>query len=215
MFNLIYSSGVLLLTLVVYKIISGISSRRHHARRAKELGCQPAFQRPYNLPFGIDMALRLIKADKEQRVPDEVERVYHEVGHDTFEQNFLGTPNFVTFDPKNIQALLATQFNDFEIGAARRGNFFPMFGNGIFTSDGKSWYKPPLRERVPCVSTTIANPKPLTGNTLELCCGHSSLANRCQISNWRKSMSKTCFGIFPLIRKGGQNRWIYPPYSSA
>lgn len=42
-------------------------------------------------------------------------------------------------DEKNIQAILATQFKDFDIGPVRRGNFFPLLGNGIFTQDGKAW----------------------------------------------------------------------------
>jgi len=46
----------------------------------------------------------------------------------------------VTVDPKNIQAVLATQFHDFSLGQTRRGNFFPLLGNGIFTNDGKAWW---------------------------------------------------------------------------
>jgi hypothetical protein len=37
----------------------------------------------------------------------------------TFEQNFFGDLNLVTVEPKNIQALLATQFNDFSLGGVR------------------------------------------------------------------------------------------------
>ena len=137
--RLLYIGGALLFALSVYKIITYFIAERHHARRAAELGCKPTFQRPHKYPFGVDHAMRLQKADKKQIVPNEVQLIFEELGYETFEQNFLGTWNFVTIDPKNIQAVLATQFNDFEIGAARRGNFFPMLGNGIFTSDGKSW----------------------------------------------------------------------------
>lgn len=45
----------------------------------------------------------------------------------------------MTTDPENIKAILATQFEDFELGPMRRGNFFPMLGNGIFTADGEGW----------------------------------------------------------------------------
>lgn len=45
----------------------------------------------------------------------------------------------ITVEPKNIQAMLATQFNDFYIGPARSGGFGPMFGPGIFTTDGERW----------------------------------------------------------------------------
>jgi hypothetical protein len=136
---LIYTGVGLLLAFILVKVVSNFYSSRYHARRAKELGCQPAFQRPYHLPFGVDMWHRLLKADKVNMLPNELDDIANELGRGTWEQYFLGTPNYVTTDPKNIQAILATQFNDFEIGPVRRGNFFPMLGNGIFTADGKNW----------------------------------------------------------------------------
>lgn len=81
-----------------------------------------------------------MKADREKRVPGMFLEIYEELGRpSTWEQNFLGTDTIVTVDPKNIQAILSTQFNDFEIGESRRGNFSPMLGNGIFTADGRAW----------------------------------------------------------------------------
>lgn len=126
---------------LVYYIISSILASRYHARRAVELGCKPAFQRPYKWPLGIDMAKAVMDADKQQIVPSFFLDLYENECEcrATWEQNFLGTPNFATVDPKNIQAMLATQFNDFCLGHTRRNNFFPLLGNGIFTSDGKSW----------------------------------------------------------------------------
>ena len=137
--TLLYSGGAAVLLFLLYKIINYVVTERYHARRASELGCKLAFQRPYTYPFGVEFAVRLMRADKENVIPSEIETIFEEVGHETFEQNFMGTLNFVTADPKNLQAMLATQFNDFEIGQARRGNFFPLLGNGIFTSDGKAW----------------------------------------------------------------------------
>ncbi|PKX99701.1 putative cytochrome P450 family protein [Aspergillus campestris IBT 28561] len=43
----------------------------------------------------------------------------------------------ITCDPKNVQAMLATQFQDFELGSARRISLHPLLGNGIFTTDGE------------------------------------------------------------------------------
>ncbi|PLB39435.1 cytochrome P450 [Aspergillus candidus] len=45
----------------------------------------------------------------------------------------------ITCDPKNIQAMLAIQFNDFELGSSRRISLHPLLGNGIFTTDGEHW----------------------------------------------------------------------------
>ena len=129
----------LLLALLLFRVVQSLVSSRYHARRAAELGCKPAVQRSSRLPFGLDMVHRTLKADRENVLPNVLLDIYNELGVGTFEQKFLGTRNFVTYEPKNIQAILATQFEDFEIGSARRNNFFPLFGNGIFTADGKNW----------------------------------------------------------------------------
>ena len=125
---------------VVYYLVASILARRYHARKARELGCQPAWERPYRLPFGIDLVREVMAADKNNVVPNYFLDCYYKTGKKTtWRQNMLGSYGYVTSDPKNVQAILATQFNDFEIGPMRRGNFFPMLGNGIFTSDGKAW----------------------------------------------------------------------------
>lgn len=49
-----------------------------------------------------------------------------------------GMTLFVTADPDNIKAVLATQFNDFALGD-RHAHFLPLLGDGIFTLDGQGW----------------------------------------------------------------------------
>lgn len=49
-----------------------------------------------------------------------------------------GGKMFVTTDPENLKALLATQFNDFELGI-RHSHFKPLLGDGIFTLDNDGW----------------------------------------------------------------------------
>ena len=49
----------------------------------------------------------------------------------TFKSNVLGQIIYFTCDPKNIQAMLATQFNDFEIGKIRFEIMGSVLGDGI------------------------------------------------------------------------------------
>lgn len=112
---------------------------RSHRLRAAALGCQPPHIRPLKLPLGLDNIIRLIKADRRGQVPDEIQKIFGEQKKYTFKQSMLGTSGFATADPRNIQALLANQFLDFEIGDNRRLNFAPMLGVGIFTADGQVW----------------------------------------------------------------------------
>lgn len=45
----------------------------------------------------------------------------------TYETKILGDQVIFTSDPRNIQAMLATQFKDFELGQVRRGSFAPLY----------------------------------------------------------------------------------------
>ena len=131
---------------LIYTTVNAVLTRRRHARQAARLGCKPINERPYNWPLGLDLLWRLMEADKRQEVPDEFNAIHKEMGVDTWSQYLLGGVTLTTIEPKNIQAILATQFHDFALGETRRRNFFPLFGNGIFTSDGKTWYAVPKKE---------------------------------------------------------------------
>ncbi|KAJ9659639.1 hypothetical protein H2198_003053 [Neophaeococcomyces mojaviensis] len=125
---------------VLYAAAKSYYNAWQYDRKAAAMGCKPTHLRPFKYPGGIDMITRIFKADKEHKVPTEFDRIFLELGgKTTWRQYFFGQLIFLTMEPKNIQALLATQFKDFELGPMRRGNFFPMLGNGIFTADGAEW----------------------------------------------------------------------------
>lgn len=130
----------LLVAYIVYSLVASLISNRHHARRARELGCLPAPRRVHKYPLAVDLTWALTQADKDKTVPAHFLELHRSMGVATWVQNALGSTAYFTSDPKNIQAVLATQFHDFEIGPQRRGTFLPMLGNGIFTEDGKAWY---------------------------------------------------------------------------
>jgi len=124
---------------VIYFFVSLILTSRRHAAMARELECEePPFQKN-KWPLGIDNLLRALAADKEKQFPVDMVKRTIENGAITYRYSILGTTNLATSDEKNIQAILATQFADFDLGPVRRGNFFPLLGNGIFTQDGKGW----------------------------------------------------------------------------
>lgn len=50
----------------------------------------------------------------------------------------LGHTIFVTSDPENIKAILASQFTEFVMGL-RHSHFKPLLGDGVFTLDGHGW----------------------------------------------------------------------------
>lgn len=56
----------------------------------------------------------------------------------TLEQVFLGTHAFGTIEPRNLEVVLSTKFEDWSVGS-RRKVMFPFFGDGIFTQEGNEW----------------------------------------------------------------------------
>jgi hypothetical protein len=134
-----YRAVALALALVSYLLLDYLIQSYRRNRRARELGCKRPPVRQNKLPGAVDTLVRLSKASKRDRVPDEFLAFFQEQDSDTWEQWILGSPQIFTTNPKNVQALLAIQFEDFEIGAQRGRIFFPMLGSGIFTADGKDW----------------------------------------------------------------------------
>lgn len=133
-------AGAALAFILVYTAYS-LWQNLLHRQRARQYGCKPAYLRPYHLPFGIDIMKRYMDQMEQNNSQADDLVVYQELGaRPTWHQNVLGYWHHVTADPKNIQAMLATQFKDFSLGPLRRGSFEPLIGHGIFTSDGKDWY---------------------------------------------------------------------------
>ncbi|EUC49786.1 hypothetical protein COCMIDRAFT_32802 [Bipolaris oryzae ATCC 44560] len=109
--------------------------------KARRLGCGPV---PFELtrwPLGIDLVRRGLQADREQRIPDFVTARFESMGRYTWGMSLLGTSNFITAEPRNVQAILATQFGDFIMGTARRTNLKTALGRSIFAVDGKAWHR--------------------------------------------------------------------------
>lgn len=122
---------------ILYKIAAHFISERHHRNAAKRLGCEPAYQFNEFDIQGIRNVSRIIAADKKFRVPDylkiRVDLACATEGKNitTIDQKVLGMRSTFTVDPKNVQAVLATQFKDFGLGERRNGNFSPLLGQGI------------------------------------------------------------------------------------
>lgn len=127
----------------LYRAIAYAATRRARARRARELGCKPAPMFNRGDPLGIGNVRNLLKADREKRLPEYSEERVREISAregrpvTTMRNVIAGEQSFFTIEPRNIQALLATKFKDFELGKSRGGNFRPLLGHGIVSVSGE------------------------------------------------------------------------------
>lgn len=160
-----------------------------HRRRARALGCKPAYRRRGWLPLSVDQVYRAINALKENDFLNAEVRIYHEIGQKTtFQQSSLGNTFYMTTDPENIKAILATQFKDFGLGPIRYNVLEPLLGRGIFTSDGKDWF---VQLRLTTRVMACANYRE-TGSILEPSCVLNLRAHKYPTSTSRRFTCSTC-----------------------
>lgn len=93
----------------------------------------------YNFPFGIPWLYGLAKAVGKHRVNDQLNANIVNSGRLTVRNEVVNQFLFMTSDPENLKAILATQFDDFDLGE-RHKHMLPLLGDGIFTLDGAGWY---------------------------------------------------------------------------
>lgn len=190
--------NVILLTLwagvsyVLYKIIAAVIDTRRHAAAARRLGCQPAHSIKSIDPLGLQNLYRILKADREFRVPQYLKGrvdtacVDYDRSLTTFSNSFFGSIAYFTIEPKNIQAVLATQFKDFGLGERRNGNFATLLGHGIVRSiRNECWVM-----IVPLLNRRSFRAMGRIGNMRGRCSVHNLLGIRSAILNWRKNTCK-------------------------
>ncbi|PVH71820.1 cytochrome P450 [Cadophora sp. DSE1049] len=128
----------LLGTYIIYKLIHSLLQTHHNRLTATRLNCLPAPLQPNTLPLGLDHILAALHAIKTKTFPSYLLNRSSTLPL-TFSTSILGVSRLFTAEIPNIQALLATQFEDFDLGELRRLNAHPFLGKGIFLQDGKEW----------------------------------------------------------------------------
>ncbi|OLN96112.1 Cytochrome P450 52A2 [Colletotrichum chlorophyti] len=127
--------------LVAYYVVSSYLNHQRLQRFARANGATFPKHVRSGLPFGIDFVWRLVNtARKEGDILEEVFADNYARNGTTFSMpGFFGPAEIHTVDSANIQAILATKFQDFDLGSRRIEQFRPLLGNSIFTADGPFW----------------------------------------------------------------------------
>ncbi|KAG2419987.1 hypothetical protein HFD88_004784 [Aspergillus terreus] len=133
----------LVLAGIAVRLVISFALSWRKARNARRLGCEEAPLYPSKDPFGFSNLLETLRADRAKVLPELAERRIDLLSQthgryiSTFRVRQPGKESLFTADPKNIQAMLATQFKDFGLGDGRRNVGGPLVGRGIV--DGEAW----------------------------------------------------------------------------
>ncbi|KAF3935910.1 hypothetical protein ABW20_dc0106133 [Dactylellina cionopaga] len=130
--------GLAGVSVVGYIIWSKVDYWRRERKFRKSHGTEPTVMKNGSLPFGLDIYSVIMWHFQAQTLPEWARYEYEKYGN-TYKVNMLGSTSVATREPRNIQAVLTSQFKDFGIGPPRIGSFKPLLGEGIFSIDGRGW----------------------------------------------------------------------------
>ncbi|KAJ5752808.1 Cytochrome P450 E-class CYP52 [Penicillium odoratum] len=92
---------------------------------------------PAKWPWALDILKRQYDALPDQRILMFQSQYFDRIGPNmTFK--LFGKQGYLTADPKNVESILSTKFEDWCLGS-RRAGLMPLLGEGIFTQDGMPW----------------------------------------------------------------------------
>ena len=111
----------------------------HRRQKMARYGCKAMVMYPHRGPFlGTDLLFITLKSIKNGNFLAKSNDRFKRVGK-SFGFFYLGSRFFGTINLENIQAVLTTSSQHFELGRRRREALAPLLGRGIFGADGDQW----------------------------------------------------------------------------
>jgi len=125
---------------LLYNVIAFYINDIRFKRWAKQNGAEPAVMSVDKWPGGVDRIYKLITYKGDLLEDLIFKRFTDDMKAWTFGvARLFGGVGYMTADPKVAQAVLATNFKDFDLGYIRNNAFSKLLGWSIFTSDGPRW----------------------------------------------------------------------------
>ena len=134
-----------LCALLAYTAVSYVRSclsERRFQQFARENHCEDARKNTLvRWPWGLDGHWQaiVVLSKGADLFDDIILPRYETLKTFTIATNVFGLDVLDTIEPKNVQALLATNFSDFVLGDRRNKQLGALLGHSIFTSDGEFW----------------------------------------------------------------------------
>lgn len=127
-----------LVSLVVTWVLYNVYLAYYRKKLAKKWNCVPIPYEKRSILQELQELFKVIRIKKEGKVPEYIKNKFLENEVHTLGSSTLGKSIFLTKNPDNIKAVVATLFDDFSVGI-RPQCFAPLLGKGIFASEGERW----------------------------------------------------------------------------
>jgi cytochrome P450 len=126
--------------LFVWYFISRWTLHRYRRAFAHANGCkEPRCRVPLKDPFlALDFVWKTLQNAKNFRYLEGTHKRFQLYGT-TFAAKHMHYPTIHTVDPANVKQILSVRFEDFTLSSFRVDAMVPLFGKGIFTTDGELW----------------------------------------------------------------------------
>lgn len=132
----------LLLTCIVRHTYWQLTVGARQRRLIRENGCKEPRWYPhkgiFGRMFGFDTMKQNIDAARAGHL-HELVRSRNYAGGNTMKMRVFRRDFITTIEPENVKTVLSTNFGDYGLGKLRHEVMAPVFGDGIFTTDGHAW----------------------------------------------------------------------------
>ncbi|KAM7212185.1 cytochrome P450 52A13 [Rhypophila decipiens] len=130
----------LLAVVVLHRVLKAILEYHADAAYGRRHGCQLPPELSKRWPLGIDRIVDLWKSNADGHLLAFLCSIAkdYEPGNNLCQYLLVGPRAFHVLHPKNVEALLSTNFKDYGFGC-RPDVFAPLLGKGIFTQEGAAW----------------------------------------------------------------------------
>ena len=130
--------------LFIHLFYTGVVLYTNRRKLIRENGCEPIYKFPHKgvlgKLFGIDVIQAMIASGKKGNMHEASRlRNWSNPKINTLVVRSLRKDAILTIEPENVKTILATKFQDYSLGETRRQAFVPVFGHGIFDTDGAAW----------------------------------------------------------------------------
>ncbi|KAF1987056.1 cytochrome P450 [Aulographum hederae CBS 113979] len=130
---------IVLALFILYFAYTSIALYLRRRQYIRDHGCEePPWLASKDPILFTDIIRENLRAGKERKTLETFRNRFERTGT-TFRQKLFGRPMVSTCDPENVKTILSVRFKEFCLGKPRMNSLGPLFGAGIFTTDGEPW----------------------------------------------------------------------------